>query len=298
MPRRSPRFHSDLEVSNHSQSELSNKNFDSEDTQDTDQATMPVDLAAEIWTENPNHRKFNPGTVAGNKIFQYKIKGLDHDKRLSFESKNAPLFRRLLEAKEPAFGGIVSKVPVEWNDAGAAISFKNLVAEYSGIELETLQRNALARFDTAIGKDDEIPEAPHGKRTLDPANVEADKITFYDRVDSNVVAEWLKNVIDDVSFARLLLKKSVFSFVDAATGTVSFDGPLMLKIALSKLDPNVVVGIELLRQRLETIRLHTFKNNVDEMCDEIEGIMKQIEGIKKDCESIRRYTITALASGC
>jgi flagellar biosynthesis chaperone FliJ len=166
-----------------------------------------------------------------------------------------------------------------------------------GIELETLQRNALARFDTAIGKDEKIPAAPHGKRTLDPANVDADKVTFYDRVDSNVVAEWLKNVLDDISFARLLLKKTVFSFVDAATGTVSFDGPLMLKIALSKLDPNVVVGIELLRQKLETIRLHTFKNNVDEMCDEIEGIMKQIEGSDKHCESIRRYTITALSSG-
>ena len=84
---------------------------------------------------------------------------MDPDKRLSFESKNAALFWRLMEAKEPAFGGIVSKVPVEWNDA------------YLGIEFETLQRNALACFDNAIGNDDKIPQAPCGKRTLDPANV-------------------------------------------------------------------------------------------------------------------------------
>ena len=72
------------------------------------------------------------------------------------------------------------------------------------------------------------------------------KSLFYDRMDSNVFAEWLKNVIDDVSFTRLLLKRNAFSFVDVTTGTVSFDGPIMLKIALSKLDPNVIVGIELL----------------------------------------------------
>ena len=37
---------------------------------------------------------------------------------------------------------------------GAAIAFKNIVSEYLGIELETLQRNALARFDNVIGKDE------------------------------------------------------------------------------------------------------------------------------------------------
>ena len=38
------------------------------------------------------------------------------------------------------------------------------------------------------------------------------------------------------------------------------------------------------------------KNNVDEMCDEIWGIMKQIECSDKDFELIRQYTITALSS--
>ena len=295
--RRSPRLHSDLEISNHSQSSaLSNEHSVSGDNQDTDQATMAI-TTAETWTENPNHGNFNPGTIAGNKIFQIKTKGLEHDKRLSFEGKNAPIFRRLLEAKEPEFGGIVSKVPTDWDAAGAVIIHKNLVSEYSAIDVEVLQRNALARFDTAIGKDEVIPSGPYGKRTLDPANVAVDKVIFYERVDSNVVAEWLKNVLDETSYGRLLLKKSMFSFLDASTGTVSLDGPTMLKIALAKFDPNVVVGIEIQRQKLETIKLHTFKNNVDEMCDEIEGIMKMIMGCGKDCESIRRYTITALLSG-
>ena len=91
-------------------------------------------------------------------------------------------------------------------------------------------------------------------------NVAADKVTFYNYVDSNVVAECLKNMLDDILCARLLLKKSAFSFVDAANCTVSCDRPIMLKIVLSELDQNVVVGIELLWQKLETICLHTYKN--------------------------------------
>ena len=71
---RSPQSHSDFEASNHSQSELSNGHFESEDTQGIDRATMPVDLAAEMWMENPNQGKFDPGTAAGIKIFQYKAK--------------------------------------------------------------------------------------------------------------------------------------------------------------------------------------------------------------------------------
>ena len=81
-------------------------------------------------------------------------------------------------------------------------------------------------------------------RTLDPEKILGR--SYFCRVDSNDVAEWLNTVLGDILFASLLLKKSTFSFVDVATGTVSFGGPIMLKFALSNLDPNFVVGIELL----------------------------------------------------
>ena len=127
------------------------------------------------------------------------------------------------------------KIPTDWGDAGAVTTHKNLASEYFAIHVQVHQRNALARFDTAIGKGDKIPAAPYGKRTLDPMNVDADKVTFYNRVYSSVVAEWLKNVLDKTLYGRLLLKKNMLSFRDLSISTVSLDWPIMLKLLWQKI---------------------------------------------------------------
>ena len=102
--------------------------------------------------------------MAGNKLFQYRTKGLDHDKILPFGSKNTPLFWSLLKEKEPLFGGIVTRVPIMWENAGKATKHCNLVLECSVIDIEVLQRNTLKRFDTATGRNAVIPLAPHEKK--------------------------------------------------------------------------------------------------------------------------------------
>ena len=266
--------------------------------QNENQAPVAAAVPVEIWTENPNQGKFNPGTKAGEAIFKLKSSsGLEENKKLTLARSNAPEFRRILESKESSFGGIVSRVPVEFDNAGVPIKYANLIKEYATVEMETLQRNALKRFGTAIAPGAPIPKPPFHKRALDPANNDADKTIFYERVDSHVSAEWLKNVFDTQSYAKILLERDFFTFVDQTTGLQSFDGVVMLFIVLNKLDPSVVVGIELLRKKLETIRLHQYKNNVDDMCTVIRETMKLIEGSGNKCESIRRYVIEALRSG-
>ena len=71
----------------------------------------------------------------------------------------------------------------------------------------------------------------------------------------------------------------------------------MLFSALTTLDPTIVVGIEIMRKKLETMKLGSHRNNVEDMCTEIEELMNKIEGAGKKCDSIRRYTLTALMSG-
>ena len=66
-------------------------------------------------------------------------------------------------------------------------------------------------------------------------NVDADKVTFYNRVYSSVVAEWLKNVLDKTLYGRLLLKKNMLSFLDLSISTVSLDWPIMLKLLWQKI---------------------------------------------------------------
>ena len=71
----------------------------------------------------------------------------------------------------------------------------------------------------------------------------------------------------------------------------------MLLIVLLMLNPSVVVGVEIMRKKLETMKLAPFKNNVEDMCTKIEDLVNKIEGAGEKCESICRYTLTALMTG-
>ena len=71
----------------------------------------------------------------------------------------------------------------------------------------------------------------------------------------------------------------------------------MLYLILTKLNPRSIVIVEVITEKLETIRLQKFKNNIDDMCDEIKNTMKQIIYMKILYESICCYQITALGSG-
>ena len=122
-------------------------------------------------------------------------------------------------------------------------------------------------------------------------------MTFFDRVDSQVVATWIQNTFSTQSFSKIFLKKEQFTFVNGTSGLETYDGVIMLFLVLTLLDPSVVVGIKIIRKKLETMKLAPFKNNVDEMCTQIKELMYKIEGAGEKCESIRRYTLTAFMTG-
>ena len=65
-------------------------------------------------------------------------------------------------------------------------------------------------------------------RALDPGNVAADKKTFYDRFDSNIIARSIKNALTPEGYDSLLIEKGKLSFVDTATGLVQYDEPTLL----------------------------------------------------------------------
>ena len=77
----------------------------------------------EVWTENPNQRKFNPGTKHGEAIFKIKTKRLSEDKQLALWRENAQTFFWILETTESDFGTFLTRVPVDFDNAGAPTSF-------------------------------------------------------------------------------------------------------------------------------------------------------------------------------
>ena len=65
--------------------------------QNANPAPVAAPVPVEIWTENPNQGKFNPGTKAGEAIFKLKSSsGLEENKKLTLAWSNAPEFWRIL----------------------------------------------------------------------------------------------------------------------------------------------------------------------------------------------------------
>ena len=126
---------------------------------------------------------------------------------------------------------------------------------------------------------------------LDPANDPAHKELFYSWVDSQVVAELIKNILTDAKYAKLMLKRSIFTFEYDTNGIDLIDGPWLLKLLMDRVDPNIVIGIKVICAKLESVKLHSFGNNVDAMLTDTEENYVKILDNHSTCESIRRYCL-------
>ena len=70
-----------------------------------------------------------------------------------------------------------------------------------------------------------LPPTPFKVTQLDTANNPDHKGLFYLWVDSQVVAELIKNILTDAEYAKLMLKRSIFTFEDDTTGIDLIYGP-------------------------------------------------------------------------
>ena len=177
------------------------------------------------------------------------------------------------------------------------LKWLSILKDYALISLKRCQRQAHNRYSTALAETDPIPTDAWKTRNIDPAANNDDKKSFYDRVHSQVVAEWLRNVLTSEDYEKLMRKKKHFTFTDDTTGVEAYDGPTMLLLTFRLVEPNTIVGVETLRAKLKKLRMHMVNNDVNQACDEIERLHRRIEQKGKSCESILRYTIETLMSG-
>ena len=79
-----------------------------------------------IWNENPLTGNFNPGTVAGHKIFLEKTKGLATAGQLPLKNASATKIMEFMKMKEQLMGTVVTGVPTVYT-AGVVSSPMNLI---------------------------------------------------------------------------------------------------------------------------------------------------------------------------
>ena len=254
--------------------------------------------AQEIWKSDPLQGDFNPGSKLGKDIFEAKSKGLDEENRIPWSKANASRIHRYFRAREKNMRGCVD-IPIEWNPDGTVKKTANLLSQYRLIKLQDCQRASHGRYNVPLAHNAAIPAAPFGAKTLDPANVDADKKQFYKKVSSNVVTKIVENGVTPSSFEDLMLKKDAFMFQNATTKEIELDGPTMLYIVLKKVDPETVVGLDTVEEKLQKMKLADYKNDVDAMLTEIETLHQVLKdnGAAPKESKYRKYILEALISG-
>ena len=93
--------------------------------------------------------------------------------------------------------------------------------------MDRLHWEAHKRYSNVIVEGDVLLTTPFKVTQLDPANNPDHKELFYLRVDSKVVAELIKNILTDAEYAKLMLKRSIFTFEGDTTGINLIDGPCL-----------------------------------------------------------------------
>ena len=150
--------------------------------------------------------------------------------------------------------------------------------------MDHLQPEAHKRSSTTIAEGDALPPTPFKVTQLYPANNPAHKELFYSQLYLQVVAELINNILTDAEYAKLMLKRSIFTFEDDTTGIDLIDGPCLVKLLIDRVDPNIVIGIEVLRAKLESVKLHSFGNNVDSVLMDMEENYVKILDNHSTCE--------------
>ena len=89
---------------------------------------------------------------------------------------------------------MVTRVPQEYDGAGNRTAHGNMLTEYSSIGIIFLQQEAHKCYCNTIAEGDVLPPTPFKAPQLDVANNPDHKVLFYLRVDSQVVAEIIKNM--------------------------------------------------------------------------------------------------------
>ena len=84
-----------------------------------------------------------------------------------------------------------------------------------------------------------------------------------------------------------MLKKYMLTFQDDTTDNEIIDALCLLKLLFDRIDPNIVVGVKVLRQNREATKLHPHQNNVNDMFTYVEESYSKLINNKSTCESIR-----------
>ena len=227
-------------------------------------------MAEATYSLNPFLGNINPGTTEGAKLYNKAIEA--PKELLTITQKNATEIRDHFEkdARDFGWGPLIGNITID-----AADTTKSILVNAREITLEDVQKAARLTWDQTTAWNVALADS-FDVRAIDPATHNAQRPQFHNRVKSAMIAKRIERSLDKNSLKSLTIHKAKYEWKET-NGIINNDGPTMLYLLLTKINPSVRVGISTLKTNLATATLPKFSHNVDQLFDFMETQYKEIK---------------------
>ena len=218
------------------------------------EAQVPLSRNVPIMTtfiSDPFEGDINPGETNGQKLFTLATAERSKDSKIVISQENAATVMNLLRQDSNSFGWSILTGCIS-NPAGTMLS---ILENSHLLTLDLVKKQAARTFsDLSFDINLDVP-SPMVTSLIDPASGDASHLSmFYRRSRSRMIAKRLQNSLTATSWTTLFSKRKHFTWT-AANGTVSYDGPTMLFIIVSGINPSTQVGVSDLKTNLRQAKL-------------------------------------------
>ena len=165
------------------------------------------------------------------------------------------------DAQDFSWGEVVHRV--ENDDTGTNIS--SILKNYNKLTVADLQQQSNKTFCDKPSTYLSTTQVNFTIESLNPATDAGDIIIFHCRTKSSMISKRIKSNITNSSWKSLMIHKDKFSWTSATTGEVKFDGPTMLYVLVSTLNPSTRVGVTEFKNKIQNTRLDKYDHNLKEM---------------------------------
>ena len=101
--------------------------------------------------------------------------------------------------------------------------------------------------------------------------------TIQNCIHSSIISKWITNSMTLEAFKDIMIDKSTFQFRSLSNGQIKNDGPIMLKLILTEINPSTRVGVKNLINKLTKMNLSDYKKDVDAMVNSFQSTYNEIK---------------------
>jgi len=243
------------------------------------------------FLSDPFEGDINPGTADGAKLFASATKDRTKENLLTIaQSKVTDImatFRH--DSNMFCWGKLINMID---DNKGGRV---RILEDFTLCNLMLVQEEAARTWFKQDHKNGD-PYTHTLKAAFDPATDSDDKIMFFRQVRSKMIAKRIESSLSSASWKVLFGKRKHFTWM-GSNGIASYDGPTMLQIIISTVNPSTRVGISDLKVSIRTARLVQVQWDVVALCDKMTADYLLITELNGKHDDMVLDTYTALLSG-